>query len=270
MIGKALGRGLVPADVFEGVRDTRVYPGRSRRRRCLNDRLTDQIVLETQRKRVPGRGLEQAEPGHGAQAIEAGAGLNGRRPGKKPEVDRPSDECGDLQQVSGAAIDAGDAVTDDVPHGRRNARARHGFLGQRAPVALSQARELAEAKSTAFYGAASVTGYPTEKACAIIGRPGWQSFAVFDGATIVAVASLHVVDNAGHMFAGATLPEYRGRGAQSALIAARIEAAWSAGCDAVIAEAAAADNPSLHNQQRAGLRSCYERQHWTWRDRKGG
>jgi hypothetical protein len=37
----------------------------------------------------------------------------------------------------------------------------------------------------------------------------------------------------------------------------------------VIAEAVAKDNPSLRNQQRAGLRVCYERQHWTWRDSKG-
>ena len=93
-------------------------------------------------------------------------------------------------------------------------------------VTAGQAREFAEAKSTAFYGAASVTGYQTG-------------------------------------------PGYRGRGAQLALIAARVEAARSAGCDWVIAEAAAGDNPSVRNQQRAGLGTCYERQHWTWRDSKG-
>jgi hypothetical protein len=137
------------------------------------------------------------------------------------------------------------------------------------PVTVGQAGEFAGAKSTAYYGAASVTGYQNEMAGGIIGRPGWQSFAVFDGSAMVAVGSLHVVDNVGHLFGGVTLPGYRGRGAQSALIAAGIKAAWSAGCDWVVAEAVAADNPSLRNQRRAGLRVCYGRQHWTWRDSKG-
>ncbi|HUN33156.1 MAG TPA: GNAT family N-acetyltransferase [Trebonia sp.] len=135
------------------------------------------------------------------------------------------------------------------------------------PVAAGQAREFAEAKSTAFYGGISKAIYQNEMAHWIIGRPGWQSFAVFDDTAIVAVGSLHVADNVGHLFGGATRPEFRGRGAQSALIAARVEAAWAAGCDWVVAEAAAGDNSSLRNQRRAGLRLRYGRQHWTWRDR---
>ncbi|HEY6791995.1 MAG TPA: GNAT family N-acetyltransferase [Trebonia sp.] len=138
-----------------------------------------------------------------------------------------------------------------------------------APVAAGQAGEFAKAKSAAFLGAAAVGAYQVDTSYGLIGRPGWQSFAIFDGASIAAVASLHVVGNVGHLFGGATLPGYRGRGAQSALISARVQAAWNAGCDWVIAETAAEDNPSLRNIQRGGLRGCYERQHWTWRDGEG-
>jgi len=136
------------------------------------------------------------------------------------------------------------------------------------PVAPGQAREFAEAKSTAFLAAAAPGSYQGEASFGIIGRPGWHSLAVFDGAAIVATGSLHVVENVGHLFGGATLAGYRGRGAQSALIDARIAAARAAGCDWVIAETDVTDNPSLRNMRRAGLRPYYERQHWTWRDGK--
>jgi len=134
------------------------------------------------------------------------------------------------------------------------------------PVAAGLAREFAEAKSTAFLGPAAPGAYLREASAGLIGRPGWQSLAVFDGAAVVATGSLHVVENVGHLFGGATLPGYRGRGAQSALIDARIAAARAAGCDWVIAETSVTDNPSLRNMRRAGLRPYYERQHWTWRD----
>jgi len=133
MIGEALSRGLVVSEhVLKGVGDAQVYPGRARRGRCLSHRLTDQVVREPQRERVPGRGLEQAELGDGPQAVKARASLDGRGPGKEPEVDAPPDERGGVQQISGPAIDAGHAVADDVPHGRGNARARHALLGKRA------------------------------------------------------------------------------------------------------------------------------------------
>ena len=134
------------------------------------------------------------------------------------------------------------------------------------PVGAGQAREFAEAKSTAFLGRAAPGAYQGQASLGLIGRPGWQSFAVFDGPAIVATGSLHVVENVGHLFGGATLPGYRGRGAQSALIEARVAAARAAGCDWVIAETSVTDNPSLRNMRRAGLRPYYERQHWTWRD----
>ncbi|MCO8273957.1 hypothetical protein M1L60_25490 [Actinoplanes sp. TRM 88003] len=69
--------------------------------------------------------------------------------------------------------------------------------------------------------------------------------------------------------AAATLPSHRGRGAQSALIAARAAAAAEAGCRHVHAEtwkpADGAPNPALANLLRAGLTPLYERDNWVWR-----
>lgn len=125
--------------------------------------------------------------------------------------------------------------------------------------------------------------HQVEMLMATVGRPGWHSFAVIedgvagdgavgDGAAtdgaIVAGASLYVHGGVGALFAGATLPRARRRGAQSALIAARARAALDAGCSWLIAGAAAEGpgehNSSLHNQLRAGLCVRYARPDWTW------
>lgn len=102
-----------------------------------------------------------------------------------------------------------------------------------------------------------------------VGGPGWHSFAVRDHARIVAVGALFARGDAAELFGGATLPGYRNRGAQSAVIAARIAAARAAGCRWVVAESGAEQpgehNPSLHNLRRAGLGVLYERRNWIWR-----
>lgn len=73
----------------------------------------------------------------------------------------------------------------------------------------------------------------------------------------------------GLMDGGATLPRARGRGAQSALIAARALAARAAGCDWLVAETFAErpgeHNSSLRNMLRAGMTTRYERRNWVWR-----
>jgi GNAT superfamily N-acetyltransferase len=58
----------------------------------------------------------------------------------------------------------------------------------------------------------------------------------------------------------------RGRGAQSALIAARLEAARRAGCHWACVETSAdtpeKPNPSTHNLRRLGFTDAYERPNW--------
>ncbi|MER6159534.1 hypothetical protein ABT147_28960 [Streptomyces sp. NPDC001868] len=74
-----------------------------------------------------------------------------------------------------------------------------------------------------------------------------------------------------HMFAGATLPDARGRGAQSALLAARLRAAPAEGCRWIVAETGVEGpgehNPSLRNLVRAGFEPMYDRPDWLWHAR---
>jgi GNAT superfamily N-acetyltransferase len=132
-------------------------------------------------------------------------------------------------------------------------------------VQAARAREWAEAM-WAVYG--FPRGPQVEMAAAVVSRPGWQAFAVLDGDTIVATAGLHIAGEISHLFGAATLPGARGPGAQSALIAARAEAAREARCALVIGETGAEKpgqhNTSLHNMLRAGMSACYERQTWKW------
>jgi len=95
-----------------------------------------------------------------------------------------------------------------------------------------------------------------------------QAFGAWHGDSIVAGASLAVVDGVGALLGASTLPEYRGRGAQSALIAIRARAARAAGVTRRIAETGRPSvegaNPSLNNLVRAGLAPVYDRVNWEW------
>src|SRR5215213_7137366 len=65
----------------------------------------------------------------------------------------------------------------------------------------------------------------------------------------------------GYLANASTLPEYRRRGVQTALIARRIEDAARAGCDAACS-GAAFGSPSQRNLQRAGLQVAYTKAVW--------
>ncbi|WP_262064499.1 GNAT family N-acetyltransferase [Streptomyces sp. STR69] len=107
-----------------------------------------------------------------------------------------------------------------------------------------------------------------EMAAASVGRAGWYTFAVRESGAVVAMGTLRVAGEVGSFFAGCTLPEARGRGAQSALIATRVRAARDAGCRTLIAETfdepLGTYNSSYHNLCRAGFSQRYSRRNWNW------
>jgi hypothetical protein len=86
---------------------------------------------------------------------------------------------------------------------------------------------------------------------------------------IVAGANLYLDGEVADLNTGATSAAFRGRGAQSALIAARIAAARRAGCRWVVSETGWFDetprHSSLNNLLRAGLEPTYIRPNWAWR-----
>jgi GNAT superfamily N-acetyltransferase len=95
-----------------------------------------------------------------------------------------------------------------------------------------------------------------------------RPFGVWVGTSLIAGASLAIVDGVGALLGAATLAEYRGRGAQTALIAIRAQAARRAGAKRLIAEtgrpAVAGGNSSLNNLTRSGFEPLYERVNWEW------
>jgi GNAT superfamily N-acetyltransferase len=98
----------------------------------------------------------------------------------------------------------------------------------------------------------------------------YQGFAAWQADAIVAMGALCVSGPTASMYGAATLPEHRRLGAQSALLAARAEAAAAAGCEWLIAETGVPQvpggNPSLNNMCRVGFEVLYERTNWIWRD----
>ena len=116
---------------------------------------------------------------------------------------------------------------------------------------------------------AEAFGHPPELAglsACLVGQPGWRFFGAFDGPALVSVSALRVNGAAAWFGFASTRATHRGRGAQSALIAARIGAAREAGCRWVCVETAPdtpeKPNPSTHNLRRLGFTDAYERPNW--------
>ncbi|WP_250007867.1 hypothetical protein [Actinoplanes sp. M2I2] len=146
-----------------------------------------------------------------------------------------------------------------------------------APVTAADAAEWATVILDTF-------GFPREGQAEIltgtVGDPRWRPYAAWDTdpATgeqrIVAGGNLYLNGDVAGLTTGATLAAFRNRGAQSALLAARIEAAREAGCRWVTAETAwfedAPEHSSLNNVQRAGLTLRYVRTNWVWQNPEDG
>lgn len=121
------------------------------------------------------------------------------------------------------------------------------------PAAPAHAGAVAELVAEAFdlppEGGAILAG--------AIGRPRWQVFVALAGARPAAVGALFMDRGTGSMAYAATAPEFRGRGAQGALLSLRIRTAIAQGCSFLAGETGApiADepNPSYRNLLRHGF-----------------
>ena len=104
------------------------------------------------------------------------------------------------------------------------------------------------------------------------GKANFHHFMAFDGPRPVAVGALAVFERMGHLTAAATCERDRMRGAQSALIAARIDKARALGCTVLTVETLSMLKHSMRNLWRAGFRVTYEKEIYEWsseRDRDG-
>ena len=116
------------------------------------------------------------------------------------------------------------------------------------------------------FGSVVARGYGMpESAAAWLGAataaPGFRAFLSFDGEEPAGAAGLFVGDGIGWLGLAATLPEHRRKGAQGALLAARIRAAADAGVPELATETGERlpDRPS--NSYRNLLRAGFEEQY---------
>jgi len=82
---------------------------------------------------------------------------------------------------------------------------------------------------------------------------GVEHFVAWEGQTPVAIGRLFVRDRLAYLCGAGTLRSYRERGAQSALIAARLARAEKLGCDWAMSETITMAKHSLSNLQRLGF-----------------
>ena len=94
-------------------------------------------------------------------------------------------------------------------------------------------------------------------------RPQWRHYLAWNGSEPVAAAALFIVGDTGWLGMASTLPAARRRGAQSALVAKRLEDGSALGCRWFVTETAedlpARPNPSFRNMMRAGFTIAYHR-----------
>ena len=93
----------------------------------------------------------------------------------------------------------------------------------------------------------------------VVGRPGWSCYVAYDGERPAGAGALFVHEGVGWLGFGATLPELRGRGAQSAILAARIEDARKQGCTTVVTETGELEEGRPSNSYRNILRAGFPR-----------
>ena len=98
----------------------------------------------------------------------------------------------------------------------------------------------------------------------LVGQPGWRHYMAYDRSKPIATGAFYSNgEGSAWIDFAATLPEYRGRGAQSALLSRRIRDAAELGCRRFVVETAEdtaeRDSPSFRRVLAFGFRPAYVR-----------
>lgn len=87
---------------------------------------------------------------------------------------------------------------------------------------------------------------------------GWRLWIAFDGDRPAAAAGLYVAGRTGYLGLAGSLEDQRGKGAQSALLAARIRRAAQLGCELLVTETGERSGGRTSNSYRNILRAGFE------------
>jgi hypothetical protein len=102
---------------------------------------------------------------------------------------------------------------------------------------------------------------------ALVGLPDWRCYVSYDGDDPIGVGAYWIGERIAWLGIGASRPEGRGRGSQSAILAQRINDAVAEDATLLVTETGSAvegePQTSYSNILRAGFEIAYERRNWT-------
>jgi GNAT superfamily N-acetyltransferase len=108
----------------------------------------------------------------------------------------------------------------------------------------------------------------------LVGRPGWHHYLALDASRPVASGAFFASEGQAWLDFAATLPDCRGRGAQSALLERRIRDAAELGCHRLVVETAEQTSergaPSFRNTLNFGFRVAYVRPNYMYETKDSG
>lgn len=140
---------------------------------------------------------------------------------------------------------------------KRFTRARYPVLARHAATLPPPETTFTVRRFDRKRDAARFRNYPNPEMSKRILAPktpkGMETYLAWDGDDPVAMGSLFVHRGLGYLHTAGTLESHRGRGAQSALIAARINRAAELGCDWVMSETVSVLKTSMANLERQGF-----------------
>lgn len=158
---------------------------------------------------------------------------------------------------------------------RRGYRRGHGWMKfERGPEPSRSAETELHVEETGDPGPFGLVGtegfgMPPQLASLVgvaVGRPGWHCFVAWANGEPAGCGALFVDGGAAWLGIAATRPAFRRRGAQNAILGARIEAARALGAGVLVTETGERgdDGPgsSYRNILRAGFREAYVRANW--------
>ncbi len=147
------------------------------------------------------------------------------------------------------------------------------FVRGLAPLESDTSLRIAEigGEAGAVFGAIVATGFgmpdwTADWIARLPGRSDWVCFVSYAGPEPAGAGALFVAGEVGWLGFGSTLPEHRGRGSQTALLAARVDAARARGCTRLTTETGVQvegrQSGSYRNILRTGFTEAGARDNW--------
>ena len=135
------------------------------------------------------------------------------------------------------------------------------LLGEPVAPARPCSFEIREIGVAAFSAAKTALGERLfESFARTLEKPGFHHYLAYDGTRPSAAAALVRFGEIGYLTWAHTVESDRRRGAQSALIGHRIEAARGLGCERIVSQTLTLREDSLANLEHCGIREVYEQE----------